>query len=107
MATDRIQAYQEALKKLEVTTRQVEHYVGEIQNGATKLRNWESVVISNSGVGFPAEAHGESIDANTWPSAQQLAEALSEWHKARHTVNNAWSAIPEERRTGLQPPPLR
>lgn len=107
MATDLIQAYQEALKQLETSTSQVERYVVEILNGASKLRHWESVVISNSGIGFPIEAHGESIDANNWPSAQQLAEVLSEWHKVYHAVNNAWNAIPKDRRVGIQPPPSR
>lgn len=107
MSIDSIQNYQEALRKLESARHKVDRFVIEINNGANSLRTWDQVVISNVQVGFPPEAHVHSINADNWPTAQQLAEALSEWHKANHAVNNAWQAIPKEHKTGLQPPPTR
>lgn len=108
MATDPFNAYQEALKNLESAQRKVETYVGEIKDAASKLTRWDEVTIGNVGdISFPPEAMVASINAEKLPTAKQLAEALSEWHKARHSVNNAWSAIPKDRRLGLQPPQSR
>jgi hypothetical protein len=107
MSTNSIQDYQESLRKLEAARNKVERFVVEIKNGANSLLAWDQVVISNVQVGFPPEAQVHSINADNWPTAQQLAEALSEWHKANHAVQNAWQAIPKADRTGLQPPPVR
>jgi len=105
MAEDKIRRYQEALRELEVATRNVEKYVATITDVSEKLQNWDRVVISNVGdIGFPPEAHVKSINADDWFTAIQLAEALSNWHKVCHEVRNAWNAIPSENRMGLQPP---
>jgi hypothetical protein len=104
MNVDPIQAYKQAIRSLEAATEQVEAFVEEITHAATILRRWEQVKILNLGVGFPPGAELESINADNWPTSQQLAEALAEWHNCRNTLNNAWQAIPETQRTGLQPP---
>jgi hypothetical protein len=107
MAVDPIQAYRHALHSLEATTERVETFVEEITHAATMLRRWEQVTILNLGIDFPPEAQLESINADAWPTSQQLAEALSEWHNCYNAVKNAWQAIPNTQRMGLQPPPSR
>jgi len=104
MSEDPIQPYLEALRNLEVITRQVEHVVGEIIKGAEALRDWKHVTVANGKTSFPAEALRNSINPDNWPTIQQLAETLSEWHQSRRAVENAWNAIPRDRRFGLQPP---
>lgn len=105
MSEEKILRYQEALKKLATATRSVEKYVAAITDMSNKLQNWKRVTISNVGnISFPIEASEQSINADNWFTAEQLAETLSNWHKARHEVDNAWNAIPREDRTGLQPP---
>jgi hypothetical protein len=104
MALDLVQAYKQALRSFEAATERVEEFVEEITHAATILRRWEQVTILNLGVGFPPGAELESINADNWPTSQQLSEALAEWHNCRHVLNNAWQAIPETQRIGLQPP---
>jgi len=106
MSEDPIQTYQEALSNLEAATRQVERLVSEVVKAGKVLQNWKHVTVADGKTGFPPEAHVYSINPDNWPSAQQLAEVLSGWHQSRHAVNNAWNAIPRDRRVGLQPPPL-
>jgi len=105
MSEDPIQSYQQAISKHEVTTRQVERLVGEVIRGAEALRNWKQVTVANGKTRFPADALGYSINPDNWPTIQQPAETLSGWHQSRHAVDNAWNAIPRDRRVGLQPPP--
>jgi hypothetical protein len=104
MTVGSVQAYKQALRSMEAATEQVEAFVEEITHAATILRRWEQVTILNLGIGFPPGAELESINADNWPTSQQLAEALAEWHNCRNALNNAWQAIPETQRTGLQPP---
>lgn len=107
MATiDPIAHYQEAIRTLETTHQLAIQLVGTIREASDKLYNWSEVRISNVDVPFPIELPLTStINADHWPTMQELAEALSAWHRARHEVDNAWRAIPAERRTGLQAPP--
>jgi hypothetical protein len=108
MATDPIAVYQEAINNLEKATRTAENFVEVITDAANKLRDWKHTIISNSGIGFPAElvmGQHPSINAQNWPTADRLAEALAGWHKVRHAASNAYSAIPDNRRGVVQPPP--
>ncbi len=105
MSEDPIQAYQEAIRNLESGTMRVEKLIDGIIEIAKKLQDWKHVTVSDGKTGFPAEAMGHSINLGDWPSPQQLTGSLSGWHKTRQAANNAWHAIPRERRTSLQPPP--
>jgi hypothetical protein len=46
-----------------------------------------------------------SINANEWPTAQQLSSALAGWHNALFEVQKAYSAIPEDMRAVVVKPP--
>jgi hypothetical protein len=67
--------------------------------GQALLRPYELMVSNVQSGGFPAEvAMGEgipSLNAQKWPTAQQIAEALSDLHKKRHEAGNAWGALSE------------
>ena len=80
-----------------------------ISDGANKLRDYERVGVSNSSVGFPPEVTftGESINASEWPSAQNLAEALSAYHETRHEATNAGGAVPDTIRHVVKELPSR
>ena len=65
--------------------------------------------FANAGGGFPPETvmgRGSiTEDGNSWPAAGAINTVLTEWHKAKQAMNNAWRAVPQERRTGLVAPP--
>jgi hypothetical protein len=67
------------------------------------------LIFANSGIGLPSpvalSSQAVSIDANRWPSAEKIMEALVRWHEARSKMTSAWSTVPEARRAGLQQPP--
>ena len=66
-------------------------------------------IFSNTQPGLPAEAgmapDSKSVDGRGWPTAEQIQEALSRWHDAKHKMHNAWNQIPNEHRAALQKPP--
>ena len=107
MADDPIRTYLDARTALEQATGRTERFVDVIISAGDNLRDWRRVMISNaSGVGFPLElANAPSINAKKWPTAQELAEILAAWHKARHACDNAWMNVPVKDRLGLQGPP--
>ncbi len=42
--------------------------------------------------------------ANDWPTAEQMQQALAQWHHANQQVNQAWNAIPQADRNSLKAP---
>lgn len=103
---DSIRAYLDARKALAGAVNQVESIVRPIHEASQALQKWQNVIISNVEVSFPGgERLTASLNANHWPTMQQLAQALAAYHAAYHVVRQAWSAIPESDRSGLQPPP--
>jgi hypothetical protein len=108
MAEKPLAEYQEALRVHERAEREAERIVGIIMDIATRLRNWKQVHVSNVGVNFPVEVtatRSPEINGNAWPTARQLAEALSQYHSTLHEVGNAYRRIPENQRGVVQPPP--
>jgi len=106
MATDPISEYQTALREFEQATRRVERIVGIISDASSKLGDWQRVSVANINVGFPAEIlRGPSINGSDWPTAQQLAEALSQYHSTLHEAGNTYRRIPADQRGVIQPPP--
>ena len=66
--------------------------------------------FSNTGQGLPMEAmlsrDSKSLDANQWPSATVIMDALADWHARRSEVQNTWSSLSQDQRDALQSPPF-
>jgi hypothetical protein len=66
--------------------------------------------FSNTGQGLPMEAmtsrDSVSADGNSWPTAQQIMEALAEWHQSKSNVQNTWGSLTADQKAALQPPPF-
>lgn len=66
--------------------------------------------FANCPSGLPAEAvlsrNRLSANANDWKTPQQIMELLAKWHDAKSKMMSAWSAVPDHRRSALQPPPV-
>lgn len=106
MASNPITEYQTALRNFNRAKNHAETLVNTIAEAAAKLQNWRTVRVSNVNVGFPVDISiSNSINANQWPTAQQLAEALADYHSRLHEVGNAYRRIPEDQREVVQPPP--
>jgi len=108
MGSDPIGDYQGALQRLEEAQRHAERYVQTISEAARALNDWRNTSVSNvEGIGFSVEVSRSphTINASNWPTAEQLARALTTWHGVMGDVSDTWRRIPAERRTGLNPPP--
>jgi hypothetical protein len=99
--------YLDALRELQEREREVLRIVATIQRAAKDLEHWPAVCVVHAGAGFPKEVTmaGRAIDASTWPTASQLADALAAWHETAETARTAWARLPKETRTGLPSPP--
>lgn len=104
---DPVRIYQEALREFEEAKKRVRDVVETIRDVASKLKDWPRVKVTNISTPFPPDAAlgDASIDAGQWPTGQQIADALVDCHWAYRAMDNAWGALPHERRIGLSEPP--
>lgn len=99
--------YLDAWRDLQQHEREVLRIVTTIQEAARNLERWQAVHVAHAGAGFPTEVTmtGRVVDASTWPTAQQLADALAAWHSAAEAAREAWHRdVPPEQRASLPPP---
>ena len=106
MNEDSIKLYQEALRKYDTVTKQVERLVEHISELSRVMKDWRHVTVSDGKTQFPSGIGKYSIDPKDFPTVQQIAGVLSAWHKVNNDLRNKWDAIPDEKRTSLQPPLL-
>jgi len=45
------------------------------------------------------------VDLSLWPSRDQLTEALREVRAAQGALRSAWTSVPADKKSGLEPPP--
>lgn len=108
MADDPVHAYLNARAEFEKADQAVDRLrdiVFAAGNHLAKSRYKLSVSNGPPGYGYPMGVLGTdaSINATTWPTAEELTKATSEWHSAYEKVKSAWNNLPAK--TGLQPPP--
>jgi len=65
-------------------------------------------MVANTTFGFPAEIamsrNSQTFDAKQWVGANEIAEALSDYHKKKADVRRAYDAIPASQRDVIVPP---
>lgn len=105
--SDEVTSYLSTKKALDDATARCEQHAATFAEIGNAFRTWREVGFSNLGVGYPAGAIRKHIDGQRWPDPKTVAEDLSVWHQARHELENAWSRVPPELRSGLVPPPSR
>jgi hypothetical protein len=82
-------AYLRALQSRLAAEEQVEGLVRVIHSAADVLKNWRNLT-------------GDSI---SYPSGQQVSEALHRWRQARAEETAAWKALPPDLQDLLQRAP--
>lgn len=107
MVNDPVQAYLESSRLLDSTAQTLTKMVRTITDAAEKLRNPATVAVLGRGLGIQPHLVGTpaTIEADEWPSAQQLHQALFNWQQADEACHIAWGLVPKPHRSGLQPPP--
>jgi hypothetical protein len=94
---DPAQIYADARSKYESASEAVQRIALVIIDAGQKLRSQSRVQVSNAaGGGYPGvPTVVATIDANTWPTAQAIHEALVAKHEAHAAMMSAYMAMPE------------
>jgi len=110
MSEDPIRKYSGAIAELEqamARVQRVQSIIGEVHSALHKPFEF---MVSNVDVGFPPEvamARGiPSLNADNWPSAKQIAEALATLHQKRKQVSSIWASLSENDKKIVNPPPF-
>jgi len=114
MSEDSIRKYLDAKNELDKAFSEVEALKSVITGVANGLNKPFEFMVSNvhvKDVGFPPEVAMTpgipTLNADKWPSAEDIAKTLSELHKKYHQVMNLWHSLPRPDQSNLTPPPPR
>lgn len=98
MAEDLIRQYSrvtEELNKATVKVHKLSSLISKI--GSLLTRNPYKFVVSNVKANFPAEVTMVEdiprLNADEWPTAEQIAEVLADLHQKRKAVRDVWHSL--------------
>lgn len=92
----KVQDYQDALRAHKDAQQECEGFAEIVRRVGRLMKNWERVAFMNTSHGYPMELamdFGNSIDADKWPNAEQLAGALARYHSTKQAVSQARAAV--------------
>ena len=80
--------------------------VKPVQEAASMLAGskWQSAQVTGYPFPFPPGAGHSCINTQTWPTGEALGKALSNWHKAKSAMREAWDALDPSLRDNCEPP---
>jgi len=110
MATEHpIHKYSTAVDELNRARAKVEQMQEFIATVSKCLLKPYEFMVSNVGVGFPAEVSlvqgTPCLNANEWPSAKQIAEAIANLHQKYQQVETTYRALPPSDKNLVSSPP--
>jgi hypothetical protein len=108
MVDDPIRKYSQAMEELGRATERVQGMQHLIKQIASALDRPYELMVSNVGVGFPPEvamARVPTLNADNWPTAKQIAEALANLHEKRSQVDLTWASLSQADKNLVNPPP--
>lgn len=106
MSEDPIRKYSDAIAELNSAYSKVRK-LGEIIADVAHALNAKPYELMVENV-KPEVAFGggiPSLNADNWPSAQDIARALAILHKARYEVDNLWHSLSKSDKQIVSPPP--
>jgi hypothetical protein len=106
---DHLQTYSRAVFNYTEAVQKARRVSEIINRGASALRNWEQVRVTDTEGVFPeflsrtttSDSHVQGLE---WPSAQQIADALLDYHRTKHELELAFTGIPDDQRQALRSP---
>lgn len=107
MSEDPIRKYSDATKEFNAICTIV-RALGEITADVGRYLNNKPfrLKISNVGVEFPPFEEEYSLNANNWPSAKQIAEALVSLHEKAKLVENVYASLSPIDKTLVKSPEI-
>lgn len=107
MTTDPVHAYLDAVQTESQAAERVERLNQTTRDAVNALWNWRIMLFSGTTAEFPVGVvgAGKKVNFMDWPTAETMMQALTDWHSADRAMREAWDAVPDAKRRGLQPPP--
>jgi hypothetical protein len=110
MADDPVRKYQAALRKLKDAEKKAKHIASIVQSAGEAMRYWEDACVTGTASSYPGSMKtgdiGHKISATTWPTANEIDDALISYHVSKEELKRAWEAVPKDDRIGLSDPDL-
>ena len=113
MPEDPIRKYSDANKEFTEAFARVQQLGAIISDVGRYLnsRPYRMMVSNTTGVGFPAEvARGGAeytLNADNWPTARAIAEALADLHDKAKQAENAHTALSSTDKSLVSPPDVK
>ena len=106
MASDPVSEYLKAFREAGEARRRAMVYVDVICDAARKLeKEWRQVSVTEAGMEFGI-GQDARINGGSWPTAQELAEALARYREAVFAAGKAYLEIPDAQRGMVARPPV-
>ena len=107
MAVEKLQGYIDAVEELKRAYAKVREYGATIMDVARYINNWPyKMFISGVKTNFVITGDREySLRAQDWPSAEQLAEVLSDYIKKRDKAQTLYYGLSDAQRDAMPPHP--
>ncbi|MDO8477378.1 MAG: hypothetical protein Q7W02_14515 [Candidatus Rokubacteria bacterium] len=101
-----LEQYLVARRALDVAAGRAAETVERVRRVATMLGgDWRDVAVLAGKSYVPLRLlHSPAITRDEWPSIDEIADVLGEWHRAYDAVVRAWAALPEDRRREVTSP---
>jgi hypothetical protein len=101
-----LEQYLATRRTLEAAAARAAATVERVHRVATMLEgDWRDVAVLAGNSYVPIRLlHSPAIIRDEWPSIEEVADVLGEWHRAYDGVARAWAALPEERRREVPTP---
>jgi hypothetical protein len=97
-----IESYQAAMNEYDAAKQKCQQLSNFISQAAKILHNWPKATVANVTGNFPPELvtrrSEASINGKDWPTAQQIADALCDFHAKQLAMSNAYDRIPQSQR---------
>jgi hypothetical protein len=95
---DSSDAFSAAMAELDAATAVVKNMIQLIENGARVLQKWQTVAVVNipEGNSLPGIRPSGTINGLTWPTAQELGDALTRYHAALKKAQHAWTPLSDQ-----------
>jgi ABC-type sugar transport system substrate-binding protein len=105
MAVEKLQEYIDSVDEFDKAYGKVRDYGTIIADVGRYLNNYPyKMVVTN--VGFPVTGEREySLNQDSWPSAQQIGEALADYLKKRDNVKVLYNSLSPAQKESVKPPP--
>lgn len=106
MAEDPIRKYSKAMEELgkaEGDIVNIREIIGEVHRNLESPYNF---TVANIDIGLPLMG-GPTLNADYWPTAEQIAKALANLHQKRHQVDQIWHSLSPSDKNIVDAPPSK